>query len=169
MTFKDYLRIHKVDTSYCGLDCSGMNLTDLDGIEVFTNLISLNCSNNHIMHIPYIEGLEILDCSQNYITDLIEFPVSLYSITCSKNRIRKLPNLDKLINLDFLDCSNNYLTELPSLYNNTKLRRLFCQKNQLRSLTDLRNNKMLCHIECKKNIFNYSNEKIKVIRLYQRN
>ena len=66
--------------------------------------------------------MKSFDCSA---CDLVELPKnlpnSLETLICSFNRLTRLPNLDNLIQLQFLWCNNNILSELPSLSNLTKL------------------------------------------------
>lgn len=70
--------------------------------------------------------LEILDCSNNKLKQLLRLPNSLGSLNCSKNLIEKI-NIPP--NISFLDCSNNKIKEFASIPD--KLDFLFCQGNPL--------------------------------------
>jgi len=67
---------HQVPTSVINtittLDISNQNISDLTGIEDFTSLQTLNCSNNNLVNLD-LSGLTTLislDCSSNNLTDL---------------------------------------------------------------------------------------------------
>ena len=104
---------------------SGMNISDLKGIEYFTNLSSLNISNNNLTSV---------DLSHN---------TNLEDLYCSNNQLTSL-NLSNLSNLEVLDCSNNKLTSLSVTYksylktlncsNNTLLTTLYCYSDDLTTL-----------------------------------
>ena len=96
------------------LDLSGLGIKDLTGIEAFTNLKELNCSNN---------DLSSIDLSQNrYIEDLNLSNNKLISIDLSKN-----------LELASLDLSNNSL-EAIDLTNNKNLYVLILSHNALKKL-----------------------------------
>jgi len=104
---------------------SGMNISNLKGIEYFTNLSSLNISNNNLTSV---------DLSHN---------TNLEDLYCSNNQLTSL-NLSNLSNLEVLDCSNNKLTSLSVTYksylktlncsNNTLLTTLYCYSDDLTTL-----------------------------------
>lgn len=96
------------------LDVSGMEIRKLDGIENFTNLEELNCSNNLI---------NTLDLSNNK---------KLVKLYCSNNRLVSL-NLEKNIELQILDCSDNMIWEL-AIENCGKLKEIYCRNNLVESL-----------------------------------
>ena len=147
------------------LDLSYMELTDLSGIEWFTGLEVLNCSDNRLTeldlsHNPTLEELycygnqlRSLDLSQNtalirlycYNNQLTELDVSynpqLKYLQCYKNQLKEL-ELSQNTVLKWLDCSENRLTELD-LSHNTALTTLSCGGNQLR-LLNLSQNTALC-------------------------
>lgn len=112
------------------LNIRGSNITNLSGIEAFSNLTTLNCSANKLTSIDLSKNifLSTLDCSSN----------QLKSIEVSKN-----------INLDMLNCYNNKLTGLD-LSKNTFLKSLDCGSNQLTEI-DVSNNKMLTIFSCLEN------------------
>ncbi|MGH1383211.1 leucine-rich repeat domain-containing protein [Kordia sp.] len=75
------------------LNLSNKSISDLTGIEFFTSLQTLNCSNNN---------LTALDVSAN---------TGITTLNCSYNSIATL-NLINLPNLNLLLCNNNQLTML---------------------------------------------------------
>jgi Leucine-rich repeat (LRR) protein len=93
------------------IDVSGKSITDLTGIENFTKITTLNCSNNQ---------LSSLDISKNTTLQNINFNGNLFtSIDLSKNTAlthiycqgNRLVNLDisKNTSITYIDCSNNAL------------------------------------------------------------
>jgi hypothetical protein len=109
------------------LDVNYRNIADLTGIEDFTDLTNLLCSNNN---------LTSLDISQN---------TALTELRCNNN---ELPGIDVSNNtaLTYLDCYNNQLTSLDLSINNA-LASLYCFNNQLTSL-DLSINTALASLYC---------------------
>jgi hypothetical protein len=94
------------------LDVSNSNISDLTGIEAFTNLTYLDCKNNTIntLNLTGLNSMTYLNCSNNIISGTL--------------------NLSSL-SLTFLVAGNNNITDLllcPSI------QRLFCNNNQLTQL-----------------------------------
>jgi len=80
------------------LDVSNQNISDLTGIEDFTVISSLDCSNNNLTNLDLTQNnyLQILDCSYNQLT----------SLTIIFNPLQAFQNYSSLI------CSNNQLISL---------------------------------------------------------
>lgn len=147
-------------------------ISDLTGIEAFTNITELDCSQN---------PLNNLNVSQNTkLTYLNCYDTRLSSLDVSKNTLltflmcfyNQLTNLDVSKNtaLTFLACSENQLTSLDvstnvnlkvlafldnsissiSLTNNIALTELDCSSNQLTNL-DLSKNTLLKTLKCSNN------------------
>ncbi|MES2747316.1 MAG: T9SS type A sorting domain-containing protein [Bacteroidota bacterium] len=75
------------------LEIINSNIADLAGIEFFTNL-------------------ERLDCSNNQLTSLnVSSLINLYDISCHHNQLTYF-NFTNIPNLNLLDCRNNQLTSL---------------------------------------------------------
>lgn len=117
------------------INASYKNISDLSGIEAFTALTGLDCSNNQLtgLDCTFNTSLKTLACRNNQLTGLNVMSNSLLtSISCENNL---LPNLNIANNtaLIAVSCGNN---QLPSLFldNNTSLQYLYCQDNQLTSL-----------------------------------
>ncbi len=107
------------------------DVTDLTGIEYFTELTHLYCSDNE---------LTSLDISSN---------TALTTLDCSVNRLTVL-DVGNNTALKDLDCSCNSLTGLE-LGNNSALHSLFCYGNQLETL-DVSNNLELTVLTCADNL-----------------
>lgn len=111
------------------------NISDLTGIEYFSNLRYLNVTNNLLTSINLTSNtaLTTLYCGQNDLTSINVTGLSeLRSLFCDTNSLSSL-DLSTNINLQNLHCSENSLTEL-NLANATQLTRLDCDFNQITSL-----------------------------------
>lgn len=138
------------------LNIEGKNLTDISGIEYFTNLTSLNSGKNQLTALPVekltnltrlycyknqltalpvenLTNLTLLYCSYNQLTELpVEKLTKLTELSCFDNQLTALP-VKNLTQLTSLSCNNNQLTALP-VENLTQLKNLYCNNNQLTSL-----------------------------------
>ena len=117
------------------LDIEDKSLTDISGIEYFTNLTSLACSDNQLTELPVenLTNLTLLYCSDNQLTALpVKNLTNLTLLYCSNNQLTALPveNLSELTNLR---CNNNQLTALP-VEKLSQLTELACSYNQLTAL-----------------------------------
>jgi len=117
------------------LDISNQNITDLTGIEAFTNLQSLVCSNNSLtsLDVTALTSLMNLHCDNNQLTSLTYAP-SITELDCSHNQLTSVVVPDQMFSID---CSYNLLTALD-VSANTYIAHVFCSNNQLTSL-DMRN------------------------------
>lgn len=119
------------------LDITNKGITDLTGIEWFTNLRVLNCSENSslkALDVSNNTALEELNCSSCKITNLdISKNVALRILNC---RICDLKKLDVSNNplLTSLNCGYNSITSLD-LSHNPKITELFCNANRRYSET----------------------------------
>ena len=133
------------------MDVSEKEIKSLKGIEYFTALRTLNCSDNELTELD-ISGntaLDTLDCSYNELTALdVSKNTALRSLDC---RFNELTALDISVNkaLTELDCGFNELTSLD-ISKNTALTYLYCGFNELTSL-DLSKNMALEKLLCFKN------------------
>lgn len=117
------------------LNIKEKNLTDISGIEYFTNLTSLECSYNQLTALPVekLTKLTSLSCGNNQLTTLpVENLTNLTLLYCSDNQLTALP-VEKLTQLTNLRCNNNQLTAMP-VEKLTKLTDLSCSYNQLTEL-----------------------------------
>ena len=133
------------------LNIEGKHLTDISGIEYFTQLTSLFCGNNQLTALPVenLTQLTELSCFDNQLTALpVGNLTQLTSLSCSNNQLTALL-VEKLTNLTSLNCDNNQLTALP-VENLTKLTKLSCSYNQLTALP-VENLTKLTSLSCSNN------------------
>ncbi|MBN1132562.1 MAG: T9SS type A sorting domain-containing protein [Bacteroidales bacterium] len=104
-----------------------MSISDLTGIEAFTNLDTLLC---------YCDELTSLNVSNN---------TALTFLNCSGNKLASL-DVSNITALMYLNCADNQLTSLD-VSSNTLLTHLYCSNNQLATL-DVSNNPGLIYFYC---------------------
>lgn len=107
------------------------SISDMTGIEYFTELSFLNCANNQ---------LTSLDISKN---------TKLQAFYCFNNNLTSL-DVSKSTALTILDCHGNQLTSLD-VSKNTALISLDCGQNKLTSL-DVSQNTALTSLDCSNNL-----------------
>ena len=107
------------------IDCRGLGITSLKGINKFKNLETLRCGlgsdpeyatlYNNIsgsLDLSVFTKLKVVDCSYNSLTALdVSGLTHLESLVCAYNHIEAL-DVSDLENLTMLNCSNNRLTSL---------------------------------------------------------
>ena len=118
------------------LDLSAKGLKNLSGIEVYSNLKSLNCTGNKSLtkiDVRKLTKLETLYCESCALTGLkVNGLSNLRRLSCEQNQLTEL-DLTGLSSLDLLDCYTNQLTEL-NLSGLTSLVTLNCYENKLTEL-----------------------------------
>ena len=117
------------------LNINDKNLTDISGIEYFTQLTELNCSNNQLTALPVekLTNLTSLYCINNQLTALLVGNLTqLKNLSCSYNQLTEL-SVENLTKLTSLYCNNNQLTAL-SVGSLTNLGVLNCHDNRLTEL-----------------------------------
>ena len=120
------------------LDISSMNISNLAGIEYFTGLTILDCSNNLLtwFNLSANTALVSLNCSKNQLTELIVSPMtSLQTLDCSNNLILEL-NVSGNILLNSLYCVENRLTSLD-ISQVTQMTTLYCFGNYMESIDNV--------------------------------
>ena len=110
------------------LNVTGLNISDMIGIEDFIYLTELHCSHN---------SFSTLDISYNSF---------LNKLICFKNYNLTTLNLTQNFDLNYLDCFSTALSSLD-VSQNTALNKLICSENQITSL-DVSNNTFLIHLQC---------------------
>lgn len=98
------------------MDISGLGISDLTGIEYFTNLWTLNCSNNNLVSLDISNNprLRELDCSDNQLPSVdISNNLKLGKLNCSGNLIEAL-DISANTNLIELNCGRNNITSLTT-------------------------------------------------------
>ncbi len=136
---------------YGSMSLNEMGISDLTGIEYFSNLQVLQCYGNLLTSLPTLPAnllhlnidnnlfttlpsipptLNYLECSGNDLTSLPDLPSGLISLYCENNQLTALPTLPA--SLEYLKCGGNNLTTLPALPD--ALLAIWCENNQLTSL-----------------------------------
>ena len=124
------------------------SIADLKGIEYFTALNELNCSNNKLtaLDLSANTALETLHCNSNQLTALdMSANTALRNLNCYSNQLTAL-DVSKNEALVLLNCSNNALSALD-VKANTALRVLYCHENKLTAL-DVSKNTALTILYC---------------------
>ena len=129
----DLIALEKIER----LDLSNKGLTNLYGIEVYSNLKYLYCNDNPGLtkiDVSKLTKLERLECGRNgALTELkVNGLSNLQVLSCSQNQLTSL-DLTGLTNLRTLSCSQNQLTSLD-LTGLTSLEIFYCHKNWLTHL-----------------------------------
>lgn len=131
---------NQLDTNCSGvrnatiLELNGKNISYLEGVQYFDNLVQLWSSKNNLLTITaFPPRLEQIDLGENLLTTLPKLPNTLRQLTCNKNKLTTLPSLPA--NLQLLNVENNLLTDLPSLPNT--ITELYCRSNKISSLPTL--------------------------------
>ena len=115
--------------------CSGLNISDLTGIEAFTSLTELYCGGNQLtsLDVSTNTALEALLCEYNQLTSLdVSSNTALEGLGCYNNQLTSL-DMSSNTALLWLACIDNQLTSLD-VSNNTALTLLDCADNQLTCL-----------------------------------
>ena len=133
------------------LICKDKGIKSLTGINFFTNLKVLVCSNNQLTSLNLSNNpvLTELTCSSNQLINLdVSNNIALEYLSCWNNQLTSL-NLSNNPVLTELSCRSNQLTNLD-VSNCSALNRLYCNNNQLTSL-DVSKNTDLDTIQCSYN------------------
>ena len=123
----------------------------LQGIEFFTSLKKLECSDNWLTSLDVSNNtrLEHLQCSSNDIAELdVSRNTKLKELHCYDNELTSL-DISRSTKLKVLDCGYNKLTSL-NVSKNTSLERLYCSNNRL-SFLDVSKNTNLEYLYCEEN------------------
>ncbi len=130
------------------LDVSGLEISDMTGIEAFIYLETLDCGNNQITSLDVSSNLVLatLWCNSNQLTSLdVSNNTLLDDLWCSNNQITTL-DISKNTALTQLWCSMNELSNLD-VSKNSALTILQCRNNQITSL-DVSNNTLITDLVC---------------------
>jgi len=137
----------------------GKNISDLTGIENFTNLeyLDLGATNNDpdrnnkisYLNITKNTKLKLLSCNFNYLTSLdLSKNTNLTELHLTGNKLSSI-NISNNNLLSMFDCSGNNLTDL-NVTQNTALKYLSFGINKLTDI-DLSNNTALISLSCNYN------------------
>ena len=136
------------------LNVAAQNISDLTGIQDFTNLLTLYCGANNLTELYLSSNTELtyLSCRENNLDTLeISNNVSLEHLDCPDNNLMFLDVSNNIL-LEYLECDNNNLT-LLDVSNLNVLLHLFVENNNLTSL-DVSNNFYLSDLHCYNNNLN---------------
>lgn len=132
------------------IECKGRNISDLKGVEYFTSITELLCSDN-----PSLSGLDVskntelqwLRCSNTALTGIdLSANTELIELECNNSRLEQL-NLANNPNLKYLKCNVNQLKSLD-VSKNVNLEELECAQNQDLFKLDLTANPKLTKLNC---------------------
>lgn len=116
----DELLIDEAGALMGALNLNGANIVNASGVEYFTNILSLNLSNNQLTFVPNISGI-----------------TGLRNFYASNNLLESLPDMSALTQLRDFQVMNNKLTALPAFSNPSLLRSLFCSRNNIKTFPPL--------------------------------
>lgn len=127
------------------------NIDNLKGIEYFTALTWLRCTNNNLTTLDVSKNTTLIElwCHRNQLTSLdVSKNSELKLLSCFSNNLTTL-DVTKNSKLFFLQCGTNQLVNL-NITNNVLLGQLSCQENKLTSL-DVSKNTALTNLSCYSN------------------
>lgn len=147
----DEIQISECTCFIGGIDCSGLGISDMTGIQEFLCLEWVHCYDNQLTSLDLGTNSGIIDlrCYNNQLSSLVFDPFNLPStIMCDNNQLTEL-SLSSFSPLGVLTCANNQLTSLD-VSNNAVLFYLDCSGNPLTNL-DLSSNAYLEVVDCSEN------------------
>ena len=118
------------------LDVSNKNISSIVGIQWFSDLKTLNCSQNNItsFNISMLSKLQTFDCSYNQVSTIYgTFPSTLTNINLYSNNLTSKPELPS--GLQYLDLGENKF-EYIDIRSHSSLKSFSCSNNRsLKTLT----------------------------------
>ena len=137
------------------MDVSEQGIKDLTGIECFSSMWFLDCSENHLSSLDVSANTKLtdLDCSENNLSSLdVSANTKLTTLDCGWNRNLSSLNVSQNTALTGLWCAYCSIASID-VSKMTALEQLDVQDNYLTSL-DVSNNKVLTFLDCKDNGLN---------------
>ena len=130
------------------ISCDNKEISNLKGIEFFTNIWLLECYYNNLttIDLSHNKNLSYINCHHNQLNELdVSGLPLLKTFYCGHNA---LPSIDVSKNekLEDFDCQDNHLDTL-NVSQNKELVKLSCGTNNLTEL-DVRENKKLKGLSC---------------------
>lgn len=130
------------------ISCDNKEISNLKGIELFTNIWLLECYYNNLttIDLSHNKNLSYINCHHNQLNELdVSGLPLLETFYCGHNA---LPSIDVSKNekLEDFDCQDNHLDTLD-VSQNKELVKLSCGTNNLTEL-DVRENKKLKELSC---------------------
>lgn len=131
-----------------GIICDNKEISNLKGIEFFTEIWKLDCYYNNLttIDLSHNKNLSYINCHHNQLNELdVSGLPLLETFYCGHNA---LPSIDVSKNekLEDFDCQDNHLDTLD-VSQNKELVKLSCGTNNLTEL-DVRENKKLKELSC---------------------
>jgi Leucine-rich repeat (LRR) protein len=118
------------------INCNNLTISDLTGIEAFTDLSELYCQNNSIsnLDVSFNTDLIVLYCAFNLMSSVdLSNNIAITHFRCNDNINFNNLDVSNNINLTFLDCSATSIINLD-LSNNSLITLFNCHTTSLTSL-----------------------------------
>lgn len=140
------------EISLARVKVNGVGMYSMKGIEYFTELVSLDCSDNMLTELDLSKNKKLIsvECNDNHTLRNLNVSgcENLVYLNCNTNSLTELdvsgcPKLEELV------CYINYLEKLD-VSKNTALRELICWTNNLTEL-DVSKNTNLEYLDCDMN------------------
>ncbi len=133
-----------------------VRISDISGIEKFTNLKKLYLYNNKIENIDKLENLknlEILWISSNKIKkiDKLSGLTKLKDLDISYNEIESVKPIENLTELKSLTIQNNKIADISDLSKLTKLTSLLASNNEIENIDVISNFGLMDELQLEKN------------------
>lgn len=124
------------------VECTGKDVSDLDGIDHLHGLDTLHLSGNRVADLTQLSALDDLrhlDLSSNAVSDLAPLTplVELSTLTLTSNQVQDLTPLAGMTRLVDLDVADNQVTSLSGVGALTSLQYLVLSSNPVADLTEL--------------------------------
>ncbi len=166
-------RIAAVSAIKSQLIINDRELESLEGIQYFSGLTWLNCSDNNLTYLDVsaLPRLERLYCSNNKLQNLItDGCQELTAIDCRVNRLKEL-NLATNKKLISINCGNNIINTLD-ISDHTALIDMYCYQNAMSQL-NVSGCTELTYLECHNNKLDFLDvsglKKLQVLQCFQNN
>ena len=144
--------IKKVEGIFLGGFSGCEKISDLKGIEYFTELRELWMSGNSLRKLDVSNNtkLQELHCGNSYITKLdFRNNTELRFFECAGNYTQLELDVSQNKKLEVLKCNDNKMSKLD-VSNNTELKTLICDNNKIKEL-DISHNTKLINLNCDMN------------------
>ena len=135
---EDISLLRNLEPQYICLD--GNNITNIDVVSNWDDLISMSFSGNSIENIPDLSNLEYLDSvnlSNNKIEKITGGSGVLEELNIDNNNLNSLAGIEQYSNLEILSVSNNQINSLSELETLSNLENLNVNKNQINNVESL--------------------------------
>ena len=139
MTFKEYIKSNTFSYYDNTIMVDNQYITDLYGIEKFTDLVSLDIDYNKISDIEplkYLKKLEGIYMYKNDITDIscLKNLTNLKYLFIGNNNITDISCL-KNLNIIELSLNNNKIADIEPIYYMNKIKKLWITKEYVKNIS----------------------------------